>query len=142
MAVIVVPNEGLLLWAEWAFVSDSVAVEDLVIDLYQNAYTPVDTSTGTDFTVATFAGYTQLSLPRADNTTITAALGVATIVSTVTVTWTSTDPTPQTVYGWYARGVSSGKVVAALEFDSPRTLSNGAIETLGPMTWQMSLYVP
>jgi hypothetical protein len=134
---VIVPNEGLLEWLFWAFDDSDEPQEDFVVDIFQNNFTPTYTSTGSDFTVASFPGYSQVALPRASFTTITAMSGVGTIVSTISPTWTCTGGSGQTVYGWYMRGASSGKVLGAQLFPTAPVLTNGISVSLGPMTWQM-----
>lgn len=133
----VIPNEGLLLWLLWAFDDSGVVQEDFVVDLYQNNYTPEYTSTGANFTVANFPLYAQVALPRSSFGAPTASGGTGTIVSSVTPSWEGGASANQTVYGWYMRGASSGKVLAAQAFPAAPTVIQGLTVSLGPMTFQM-----
>jgi hypothetical protein len=108
--------------------------ENFVVELYQNNYTPVDGSVTADFTAATFTGYAAVSI-------LTAGFSAATIVSGEGVAdyatppvYTCTGGSPQTVYGWFLRGATSGKTYFAQQFDVPRVMSNGAVEALDPFT--------
>lgn len=132
-----IPNEGLNEWMLWAFDDSGVVQEDFVVDLFQNNYTPVYTSTGSNFTVATFPGYAQVAVPRSSFAAPTSTGGVGTIVSSVQPTWTCSGGSGQTVYGWYMRGATSGKVLGTQTFASPVNMVNGISVTLGAMTYQM-----
>ena len=132
-----IPNEGLLLWLLWAFDDSDEVQEDFVLDLFQNNYTPVFTSTGANFTIATFVGYDQIALPRGSFSAPTAAAGVGTIVSSVSPTWNCTGGAGQLVYGWLMRGAESGKVLGCQTFPGAVNMVNGVEVTLGAMTWQM-----
>lgn len=128
----VIPNEGKTKWLDAAVLLSGGSDTVFNVKLYQNNYTPVDGSTAADFTEATFTGYTAVALTRS-------TFGAAAITSNVAY---STYPTPpafnctggssQTIYGWYMVGATSGKVYAAQKFDTARTLSPGASETLDP----------
>lgn len=130
--LMVIPDEGKLKWLYWALDTDGSDLEDFVLDLYQNNYTPDDASTASSFTVSSFGGYAQVSLLRS-------AFGAPAITSHVAYSGVSTPPAfsctsggSQTAYGWYLRGATSDKVLAAAAFDVPRVMSPGATETLDP----------
>ena len=135
-----IPNEGLLLWLLWAFDDSGVSEEDFVLDLYANNFTPSYSSTGADFTIASFPGYSQVSLARTSFAYPTATGGVGTIVSSISPTWSCTGGSGQTVYGWLMRGASSGKVLGTQAFPSPPVMTSGISVTLGAMTWQMGQF--
>lgn len=75
-------------------------LDGLTIKLFQNDYTPVNTSVAGDFTVATFDGYSNQTLSGFS----AAALNVDNKAQTVgdLVTWTKTaGATSNTIYGYY-----------------------------------------
>ena len=101
-----VPNTGEVL-----ILQELIAyLNSLVIDLYQNNYTPVDTSLAADFTVATFDGYAQKTL----DTFAAAFLNGNDKAETdhLLLTWVSTGVTANTIYGYYVR-TSGGLLVYA-----------------------------
>lgn len=128
----VIPNEGKELWLYWALVTDGSDLEDFVLDLFQNDYTPDDDSTDSSFTVATFGGYAQLDLLRSEFSTPSIVSDVAESERAPAPEWTQTSGSAQTVYGWYLRGADSGIVLAAQRFDSPRTMATGATQVIDP----------
>lgn len=138
--MMVIPNEGKLLWLYWALGTDGSDLEDFVIDLYQNDYTPVDASTGADFTAATFTGYSQFAVARADFAAPAIASNVAVSDLTPFPDWTCTGGSMQTCYGWYMRGASSGDVLAAERFATPRQMANGAKLSLDPFEMKLKSF--
>jgi len=127
---IVIPNEGKLLLLYWSLVTDGSDLEDFVLDLYQNDYTPVDGSTGTDFTVATFSSYSQVAVSRASFSSPAIVANVAYTTSGATTEFICAGATSNTCYGWYLRGATSGTVIAAQRFNNARLMNDGAIETI------------
>ncbi len=130
--MIVIPNEGKTLLDEMSFADPSAITEDFVVDVYSNNYTPVNGSTGSDFTVATFTGYAQVSVPRASFGAAAIVANVAEITSSVIPTFSCSAGGGQTCYGWFMRGASSGKVYAAQLFSVARLLNAGASVLLNP----------
>lgn len=128
----VIPNEGKQLWLEWALPGDGTSFEDFEINLFSNDYTPVDGSTDSDFTAATFGGYAQVDAERADFGAPSISSNVAYSLLSFVPTFTQTSGSPQTVYGWWMRGATSGIVLAAQRFDTARVMAIGATETLDP----------
>lgn len=132
MALMVIPNEGKLLWLNAALVLNAGGQEDFWLSLYQNNTTPTDATTIADFTESTFAGYAKFELIR---TTFVAPV----IVANVAFSEYPTDPQfdctaggPQSAFGWYMWGKVSSKVYAAARFDITRSMSAGASEKLSP----------
>ncbi len=132
--LMVSPNEGKLLVEYWAFGSDGSDLEDFVVDLFSSNTTVVDASTGADFTIATFTGYAQFDVARADFASPTIVSNVALINDPTPPTFSCSAGSPQTVYGWIMRGAVSGKVIVGQNFDTPRVMAPGTTETLDPFT--------
>ncbi len=110
--------------------------ESFVLDLYT---APIGTLTESqvtaDFTMATFAGYAQIAVARAD-WTVAAILGDSGFTTRLPApTFTCTAGT-QTVYGWVLRGATSNIAIFGQEFAVPRVLTAGATENLGPFSIQ------
>lgn len=120
---LVTPDEGELELMDKA-IKDALSVdENYLLKLYNNDYTPVQGSTGTHFTAATFTNYAIKTLTRA-------AWGAASTVSNkasmsygTAQVWTC-GATGDTVYGYWVVGATSGKVLWAERFAAARTLSN------------------
>lgn len=136
----IIPNVGLELWLYWLLNQNSETLEDFVVDLYQNNYTPVFTSVAANFTASTFPGYAQVSVTRSSFTTISAADGIGAAVSTITPQWTCNGGAGQDAYGWFMRGATSGTLLAAQEFLNVRNMLPNTTETLGPFAMQMSQF--
>lgn len=128
----VIPNEGKILALDRWLDPDSSTGEDWVIRLYSNNYTPIPASTLASFTEATFTGYSAVTLDPADFATATITSDVAYSTNSVTPTYTCTGGGGQTIYGWYAEGATSGKVLAAQKFDTARVFTPGSTEAINP----------
>jgi hypothetical protein len=115
---LVMPQEGRTLMLNRLF--GKAATGDLTLKLFQNNYTPVDTSNNAAFTEATFPGYAAITLLNA-NVTVTPATdnsSAAAPQQTFTATGAGTS-----VYGYYV--VSGTTVVFAERFtDGPYAISN------------------
>lgn len=118
---LVLPNQGEQLALE-ALVGKT-AGQNLILKLYQNNYTPIEASTESNFTVATFTGYTDQTL-TASSWAFTGA--DPSHVDYPQCTFTSTAGSQnQPIYGYYLVQVSSGKLVWAEKFtDGPYTIVN------------------
>ena len=140
MANMVIPNEGKLLLAQRALRTATGDNENYVVDLFTNNYTPVDSSTGTSFTVATFTGYAQVAVASSAFNSAAIASNVAEIATSAAPTFTCSGGTSQTCYGWFMRGVTSGKVYAAQRFDVARVMSTGTTEALDPFKFSLKTF--
>lgn len=136
----VIPNEGKVAWLDWAMGNGVVLREDYVLSLYQNNYTPVDGSTGTDFTDSTFPGYADVDIDQTD-------MGAAAVVANVAVSecnfvpvFTCTGGAGELAYGWYLAGRTSGLVLAAQRFDVARNMTSGATESIDPFTISLKTF--
>jgi hypothetical protein len=102
---------------------NKTAPQDLDLCLFQNNYTPVETTTEADVTVATFTGYATIQLTAA-NWTITP--GAPTEAAYAQQTFTSSAGSQnQSIYGYYLKQRTSGKLIYAERFsDGPYTIVN------------------
>jgi hypothetical protein len=101
--------------------------EDYILRLYRNDYTPLSTSTTSDFTEANFTNYTAKTLTRASWSAASTVSNRAE-TSYSKQTWTC-GTTGNTIYGYYLVGATSGTLLWAEKFSLPRVLSNN--ETFG-----------
>lgn len=139
----IVPNEGeqraLLEWLD-----GGTTRENHYLKLFKTNITPVETDTLATYTEADFTGYSQKTLTRTVNNGVTwgtvagvaptgAWSGEASVAESAYVqqSWTC-GATGNTVYGYLLVGVTSGKVILAEAFASPRTLANGDVLQLTP----------
>lgn len=122
MSQLVVPQEG-----QTEFMTDVktalaavITATKLKVHLYTNNYTPIGSTTITDFTEATFTGYAAQNVP-ALGVVFTNDSGQAEFDCTATSTWTATDAvTPNTIYGYYVVDSTTGTIVRWAErFDTP-----------------------
>ena len=118
---LVLSNQGEQLALE-AFLNKT-AGQDLSLRLFQNNYTPVEASIETDFTVATFTGYSSVTLTGAS---WTVTPGAPTSASYAQQTFTSTAGAQnQSIYGYYLIQTTSGKYVWGERFtDGPYVIVN------------------
>lgn len=127
---LVVPNVGELELIDWMINVSSVP-ENLTLKLFANDYTPVATSVDTDFTEASFTGYTSKTLTRGSwGTASTNGSGEAEIEYGSAQTWNATSS--ETIYGYFVVGATSGTLIYAERFDTSRPLSNGDSLTITP----------
>lgn len=126
---IVTPDEGQTELMDKMLKAALTVNEDYLLDLYKNNYVPVQGSTGASFTVSTFGGYSQKTLTRSGFNAAANVADVAVSVYGTDQVWTCTSGS-ETAYGYLIRGATSGKVLWAQAFDTPRSMSAGAVETL------------
>ncbi len=136
----VIPNEGKQVWLDWCVRDDGTGLEEYVVDLYMNDYTPVDGSTAANFTTAAFTGYAQVSIARTDWGAPAIVANVAEIDSAVVPTFTCTAGPGATCYGWYMRSNINGKVLAAQRFDAARVMTAGSVELLDPFKIKLKTF--
>lgn len=129
----VLPDEGKVKILDELF-RTTTAREDFVLDLFQNDVVVNDLSTFTDFTVSTFTGYAQVSIPRSSFSAAVIVGGVGAITKSAAPTFTCTGGSAQNAYGWILRGASSGVIYAGQNFDAVRSISAGATESIDPFT--------
>lgn len=129
MSNLIVPNAGELVLQNTLLKTALLSDQALLLKLFQNNYTPVDSTVTADFTEANFTSYTSKSLARAtwnDATTVSGA-AVSTYGSSPQ-TWTC-GTTGNTIYGYYIVGATDNITRWAQRFDNPIVLTNGL--TLG-----------
>jgi hypothetical protein len=136
----VIPNEGKELLLYWALGTDGSDLEDFILRLYKNDYTPVDGSSGANFTVSDFDGYMDLPILRANFDPVAIVANVAEIEYDTVPEFVCTGGAAQNAYGWYLLGDTSGKVIAAQRFDSPRSMAPGATERLDPFKIKLKTF--
>jgi hypothetical protein len=101
---------------------NKTAPENLSLRLYQNDYTPVDGSVTGDFTIATFTGYSSITLVGADWNSPSGGTITCAAVKEFTSTAGSQN---QNIYGYYLVQVTSGVTVWAERFTGgPYNIAN------------------
>lgn len=118
---LLVPNQGEDI--ALAALLNKTAPQDLDLCLFQNDYTPVETTTEANVTAATFTGYVVIQLTAA-SWTITP--GAPTSAAYAQQTFTSSAGSQnQPIYGYYLKQRTSGKLIYAERFsDAPYTIVN------------------
>lgn len=136
MPPLLCPNEG-----EVKLLSELTANgENHLLKLYKNDYTPTETDTLASYTICDFDGYVDKTLTRGNggsnwqtptSETPTGsspwsaeAAAARSVYGTAAQSWTCTG-TGNTIYGYLLVGATSGKVIVAERFASPRTINNG-----------------
>lgn len=125
-----VTNVGENLLLNWALKTSGGPA--LVMRLYSNDYTPVDGSDSTDFTEATFTGYSAQTLARSgwDDATTNGDDKGESVFGTAQ-TWDASSS--ETIYGYYIEtDDTNGDVVWAERFGTSRALTNGDGLTITP----------
>lgn len=127
MANLILCDEMLAeLLDEQTGVSSGHAWDGAIVRVFQNNITPDRSKVKSDFTVATFAGYADITLAHANFPAASVSGHVASTTYSTTLTWTrSTTGSSQTVYGIYVVNAADTKVIAAALFDAgPYTVTN------------------
>lgn len=135
----VMPNEGKTEVLDELFKLTSTR-PTWTLDLFQSNTTVGDASTASDFTIATFTGYSQAAIARADWGSATISSNIGNITKTVPPSFVCTGGSSQTVYGWILRNASSGKIWFGQNFDTPIAMVNGATLAIDPMTIKDKTY--
>lgn len=130
--MIVIPNEGKILAVERWLAPDPTTGETWVVGLFQNNYTPVDATVAGDFVPASFTGYAPVNITEGNWGAGAITSNVAYSTSSVSPLYTCTAGASQTIYGWYAVGLSTGKCLAAERFAASITIVPGASIELDP----------
>lgn len=131
MANIVTPDEGELELLDKALKDALTVDENYLLKLYRNDYTPVQGSTATNFTAATFTNYAIKTLTRAGWNSATTVSNKAKSVYGTQQSWTC-GSTGDTVYGYWVEGATSGKVLWAQRLDSAQSMTENSIINITP----------
>jgi hypothetical protein len=113
-------NEGELELLDKMLKDPLTTDEDYSLRLFKNDYTPVQGSTGSDFTVADFTSYTNKTLTRSGWGSATTVSNKASATYGTVQTWTA--GSSQTIYGYYIVAATSGKVLWAERFSASKSL--------------------
>jgi len=126
VAGVVVPNEGSLELASLMLAENASDGFRFLVDLYQNNYTPNQSSTIANFTICDFAGYGQVSFLRS-------AWSLPTIVSDQAVIEYSYNPISwnnngvvQYAYGYLVRSSVTNNVLFAEQFAQSQAVTIGS----------------
>ena len=103
---IVFTNQGKQIALQNLF--NKVAPQDLVVKLFENNYTILESSTEAAVTEATFSGYASQTMTPASVTITSADPAVA---SYAQMTFTSNAAQTKNVYGYYVVQATSGKML-------------------------------
>jgi hypothetical protein len=136
----VIPNEGKILLLDRAMCGPTNAPEDYTLSLFKSNTTVVDASVAADFTPAAFTGSGSISIARSSLPLPTISAGIATTTRATAPSWANSGVTTETVYGWILVGATSGKLIAGQNFDAPRVMAPGSIETLDPFQFKLKTF--
>lgn len=117
---LVVPNAGENLMLAHAL--NKTAPEDFTLKLYKNNVTPGETDVAGTYTEATFTGYASVSL-TGGNWVITPGAPTSAAYPQQTFQ-SSANQTPETIYGYFVVGASSGTLYWAEKFSSSQVIQN------------------
>lgn len=123
---IVIPNEGAPL-----LLSYTLGIQEFgsgwTVQLYQNDYTPIPSTTTSSFTPCDFPGSDGISMDPGDwnDPTIISNRASATFDPSSPLLWTNGGSSAQTAYGYFVIDPSSNVTVFAERFGTPRTLNAG-----------------
>lgn len=94
------------------------------LKLFVNNYTPVDASVAADFTEMSTLSYAEKTLTKTSWVTTEGAAGAAASAAYAAQTWTFTAGSAVTVYGYYITDVTTGKLLWAENFATPKVVQN------------------
>jgi hypothetical protein len=118
---LVIPNQGEVIALEAML--NKTAPENLDLCLYKNDVTPGETDTEATYTEADFTGYATIQLTAA-NWTVTPGNPTEAAYAQQTFT-SSADQASQSVYGYFVKQRTSGKLVYAERFtNGPYAIAN------------------
>jgi len=116
---------------------DASTFEDWWIELFKSNTTVVAASILSEFSIADFPGYVHVSQTRAEFFGAGIVADRAQTENTSSVTFTCSGGGGQYVYGWLMVGKTSGDIFAGQNFDVPRLMNGGAIESLDPFDFAL-----
>ena len=100
----------------------------LILKLFTNNISSItDLNVASDFTEATFTGYSNIVLTGSNWVITPSATNVDAFASYPEVSFTSTANQNQTVYGWYMVRQTTGKLFRAGLFSSPQVVTTSGI---------------
>lgn len=126
------PNAGELELLDKMLKDPLVTDENYILRLYQNNYTPDDSSVAGSFTEASFTNYAAVTMTRANwNASVTVSNKAESSYGSAPLAWTC-GTTGNTVYGYYVSGATSSVVLWAEKFATSRVLANADVLQLTP----------
>jgi len=128
----VIPDEGKTKILDEIF-RLTTARESFVLDQWVSGGPVDDDSTGADFTLASYTGYAQIAIARADWNVATDAAHIGSIEKTTNPVFTCTGGSPQTIAGLLLRGATSGIIYAGCNYSPTISMANGATDTINPL---------
>jgi len=128
---LVVPNSGELELLR-KMLKDALSTdESYTLKLFNNNYTPVNSSISSDFTTPTFTNYANKTLSRGGWATPSIVSSKGSSDYGTTQSWTC-GASGDSVYGYFVIGTSSAICLWAERFSSVRTLANSDILNITP----------
>lgn len=126
------PNQGELELLDKMLKDPLVTDENYILRLYQNNYTPDDSSVVGSFTEASFTTYAAVTLTRSGwNSGVTVSNKAESSYGSAPLAWTC-GATGNTIYGYYVSGATSTVVLWAEKFATSRVLANADVLQLTP----------
>lgn len=95
---------------------------DQRLKLFVNNYAPDDTTIAANLTEMTTLGYAEKALTKTSWNAVTGGTGNPASATYAQQTWTFTAGTPVTVYGYYVTDVTTGLLLWAESFASPKVV--------------------
>lgn len=128
---LVVPNAGELELLDKMLKDALSSDEDYILKLFQNDYTPDQTTASGSLTEANFTNYAAVTLTRAGwNQAVTISNKAESSYGSAAQSWTC-GASGNTIYGYYVAN-PSGTVLWAERFAVSRVLANGDVLNLTP----------
>src|SRR6185295_5873504 len=140
IGVVVIPNEGKLLWDQWAV--NANPDDRLQFGWFANDVDPDDDTVFADVTPSAFGGFTFFDL---DKTNLSAAVIVANVSQILLDTppqFICTTAPNEDVLGWYLLNYTTSTIMAIFQFEDALTMRPGASITLDPCKFLLKGFVP
>lgn len=136
----VIPDEGKKLILDELFRLTTTR-ESFLLKQWLTGGPVADASVLSDFTIASYTGYSDVAIARADFSAATAPGSIGEIVKSANPVFTCTGGSPQTVAGLLLVGATSGKIYAGCNYSPTISMANGATDTINPLRVQDKTFV-
>jgi hypothetical protein len=131
----VCPNEGKLQILKEIF-TDGAAQERMVLAQFVSGGPVTNASTSSDFTLATYTGYANIEISRADWDAPAIAANIGSISKTTNPVFNCTGGSPQTVRGLLLFGLDTEVLYLGVNYATPIVMSDGTSDTITPLKIQ------
>lgn len=136
----IVPDEGKSLALDELFRLTTTR-ESFILAQFIGGGPVTDASTFSDFTLASYTGYSSVAIARAAWGAATVTSHIGSIAKSSDPVFTCTGGSPQTVNGLILYGATSGKIYVGVNYSTPIVMASGTTDTITPLKIQDKTFV-